>query len=504
MPTAQKANDAAVEAEYGPLLDAIDERVDQALTPVREQNHDLHQRLSQLSKPTRDSKAMFEGPAVRRGEDSMSSRGFSFARLAALQNGLIGPEDAKVELSLSRQLRQHYENMGFKGTSSHQSTMLIPLDAAMIPEDAQFCGEDRYSQGDVRQMMAVELGATSPDEIRQTGNRLGLPAARINQALSQFDETGMGVFLENNIGSLIEQIKAVEVLSKIGATTITLPENGFLKFPRQTGAVTSYWVGEKSTITASEPTTGSLELRAKKCAAICVLPSELLRYGGPAVEAFVRADLASELALAVDLAGLEGAGTTTEPKGVLNYANIITHTAGTVATDGNTFQPEDPSRMLAEIEEANFDPDREGFAWLMRGKMWRNILNRRSGALDTSDNLVEGVGQWLFDVNRADISAGQPSMLLGHPVVRSSQVSNTRAKGSATDLSYILGIVGKHLLIGRVGILEILSSNSGTVNGSNLFETDQVALRAIQHVDVGLRHENAVVFCDTLDMGLPA
>jgi len=491
--------------EYGELLDAFDQRVAAAVAPIREENKQLRQRMNELSKPTRNAQAVFAAPAVRQGENSMSSRGFSFTRLAAVTNNLLDPNEAKLELALSRQLRQHYQNMGFPAASAHKDSLLIPLGSSMLPDAVQDCGEDRYSRDDIRQMLSSELRLADSESIRQTGQRLGLPATRINQALSTFDTTGLGVFTDGAAtGELIELVKAVSVLERAGARSITLPENGYLKFPRHTGSVTAGWVGEASSITKSEPTTGSMELRAKKAAVLTMLPAELIRFGGADVEAFIRADMASELALTVDTAGLEGVGSTNEPKGILSHDGIVTHTAGTVAANGNTFEPEDPSLMLAELEERNYDPDREGAAWLMRGKMWRNLLNRRSGALDSNDAADNSVGQWLFDVNRAAIQNGAPSMLLGHPVIRSAQISDTREKGSSSDLTYIMVGIFRHLLIGRVGVLEVLTSNSATIDGTNLFATDQIGIRAISHVDVGLRHENAFVLVDDIDMDLPA
>jgi len=324
--------------------------------------------------------------------------------------------------------------------------------------------------------------------------------ASVKQALSTFDETALGIFTDAGIaGEMFDLVRAREVFSRVGATQLTLPPNGFMKFARQTGAATGYWVGESAAITASQQASGSLELRAKKAAAKVTLPNELLRFGTPSVEAFVRQDIARVLSLLADLAMLEGLGGTSI-KGIINYANILTHTAGTVATNGNTFAPEDPAGMLSDVEEVDHDPEADGFAYVMRPKMWKNIRTRRSGLLDSTDAKVEGIGEWLFDINRGAIQNGQPIALEGQPVVKSSQVSNTHVKGSGTNLTYVLAGVFRHWLIANAGVMEFAMSTQGDTD----FTNDQSSLRAIRHVDAAPRYENAFVLTDSIDMDLPA
>jgi HK97 family phage major capsid protein len=168
----------------------------------------------------------------------------------------------------------------------------------------------------------------------------------------------------------------------------------------------------------------------------------------------------------------------------------------TIATDGNTFSPNTPQGMITDLEELNYDPEADGFAFLMRSKMWGNILDRRTSphTAGTYD------GEFLFPVNREDIAKGGGTMLRGFPVKRSSQVSNTRSKGASTDLTYVLAGIWKHLLIARIGVMEFAMSNSGDTN----FATYQTSLRCVQFIDIAPRYENAFVLCDSIDMDLPA
>ena len=94
-------------------------------------------------------------------------------------------------------------------------------------------------------------------------------------------------------------------------------------------------------------------LQAKKLAMINKVPNELFRFSSVSVEMFLREDISRVLALALDLALLEGVGSQYRPKGLINYANITPHTSvdsGTT-TNGYHFQPEDVSQMVAKTEE---------------------------------------------------------------------------------------------------------------------------------------------------------
>src|SRR5262249_56441370 len=72
-------------------------------------------------------------------------------------------------------------------------------------------------------------------------------------------------------------------------------------------------------------------------------------------------------------------------------------------------------------------------AWLMRKDMFAALMNRRADAVSAAD----AAGPFLFHPSRS-AADGPPAELYGTRVVRSSQVANTRTKGAARTLTYIL------------------------------------------------------------------
>jgi len=79
--------------------------------------------------------------------------------------------------------------------------------------------------------------------------------------------------------------------------------------PRQTVAGTAVWLAnEASTITESTPTFVQIALSPKNVGAYSEISRQLLLQSNPAAESIVTNDLAQQVALAADLAALEGSG----------------------------------------------------------------------------------------------------------------------------------------------------------------------------------------------------
>lgn len=473
-----------------PLLDRVEQAIDSRLAPIREQNAEFKGRLDQLSQPvTNAQNALNRPPGHIKGQlpSEAERHGYQMFRVYGVQHKspYMTREKAKYELDVSDRLYKAYVEQGGMMLGGNDS-ILVPFGVDMLIDEPTNLREE------LRQSLAQGVRGADSDEMTWMLQRVGYSR---QQALSIYDDTALGVFTHGGpMGEMIQLVRKREVFSRVGASQVTLPPNGRLPYPKQTGAGTAYWVGENAQITSSEQATGSITLIAKKLAALTKLPNELVRFGNPSVEAFIRNDLSRVMALEADLAMLEGIGSTTKVKGLITYSGINTHTCSTTATDGDTLEPDDGQLAITELEDDNHDTS--NMTWIMRYRMWQNILNRRAAAhtAGTYD------GPWLFRANRDDIRSGAPMMWEGHPVVTSNQVSNARTKGSGTDLTYILGGVFEHLLIGRVGVLEFAT----TTSGDTAFQNDQTWLRVIQHMDAAPRYEDAFVLIDDIDMDLPA
>lgn len=128
--------------------------------------------------------------------------------------------------------------------------------------------------------------------------------------------------------SFIELLRNALVLDRMGITTLT-DLNGNIAIPSQTGAATTYWVTEGNAPTESQQTVGQVAYTPKTIGAFTDYSRRLLLQSSISVEAFVRADLAAQIAQGILTAAINGAGSGGEPTGLLNTSGIGAVAAGT-------------------------------------------------------------------------------------------------------------------------------------------------------------------------------
>ena len=417
-------------------------------------------------------------PWVTSGPVGQDSAGYSVLKAAAYALGFIGPELAKEEIHVHQQLRDLYQTYGFVSHFGHHS-FLVPLASAHLPT---FESKGEKLRQEICAKMTAQLGRFDPDEAGWVADRIGL----YHKALGTITDTAGGVLVGFPVlGELIDLQRNLEVFANAGSQEIALPPNGRIQFPKLTGGSTAYWVGEATAITESTPATGNLDLQAKKLGVFMKINNELLRFASPSTEGLVRLDMARVAALKADLAMLEGTGGT-QIKGLITYSDVIAHTASTTGANGDTFQVEDVALIEGKLPDAVVAPS----AWLFRKNFYSVIMNRRADAVTAGDQK----GPFMFFRSRASAAEPPPLELYGTQVVRSSQISNTRVKGSSSNLTYVILGYFPDWIVARMAVMEFLASGLG----DTALQNDQTYLRGIQHVDAGARHGASFVFCDNL------
>jgi hypothetical protein len=293
-------------------------------------------------------KAVQESPKVERrvpwvtsGPVGRDSDGYSVLKAAAFALGYVGPDQAKEELQVHHQLRELYQTYGFVPHCGAQS-FLVPIATNHLPA---FDSKGARLRDEIRQKMTAQADRFDLDEANWIGRKLGIRT----KALGTLSDLAGGSLVPlPMLGELIDLQRNMEAFANAGAQEIALPPNGRLQFPKLTGGSTAYWVGEGSSITDNDPTTGSLDLQAKKLGVFVKVNNELMRFASPSAEGLVRYDMARVAALKADLAMLEGTGGT-QIKGLLTYSGITSHTASTVGTSG-PYEPPGGRRQLSRRE----------------------------------------------------------------------------------------------------------------------------------------------------------
>ena len=434
------------------------------------------------------------GPAVRTGEDPLTSRGFSCLKMLGLLTGAVEAEEAKVELELHHKLHGCYtkdlsEGGRYNYKSGHkpgQGAFLAPFCTGFMQDSAV----SRQFRHEMKDLMNAGTDGYDPDEARWIRTKNLQMKGYSTKDLSWLNElTGGALVPPPEQGELIELLRNQEALVNAGARVVPLPPQGRIEYPRQTAASLTYWVGENAPITASDIGTGTVHLQAKKLAVLIKAPNELIRFASPAAEALIRDDMTKSLALGLDLAGLEGAGGDNVPRGILNMPNINRINSSVQTANGDLVTAQDIYRMIAAVEESN--AEFEGF--IMRPKTLYKYYQLRADAVAQGDSQ----GVFVFNLIR-EAGEGIKPLLGGKPVTKSTQVSQSRAKGSATNLTYIIGGMWSDLLIGMFGAIEFSQTNQGDTS----FVNDQTWVKGILSADVQARHEAAFVLMDNIDTTL--
>lgn len=281
-----------------------------------------------------------------------------------------------------------------------------------------------------------------------------LPADIQKRDLTVGTATAGGNLVGTNLvpSSFIELLRARAVVAQLGA--VMLPGLvGNVAIPKQTGAATAYWLqNEADPITESNHTFGQLSLTPKHVGAYTEISRQLMMQSTPAVDQLVMDDFARVLALAIDKAALEGTGSNGQPTGISQTANIGSVT-GT-------------SLDLADCLE--FQSDLAGSNALVNGCAYVTtpaVAALLAGRARISS--TDSVTLW-----RGNILEGQ---IEGFRAVSTTQV---------TAASMVFGDFSQ-VVIGEWGFLEL------AMNPYASFTAAITGIRAIQTVDVGVRHAAA-------------
>lgn len=428
-----------------------------------------------------------EAPNIRKGENIMSSRPYSYGRmmLAAMRKhdgDMEFGSHSKIELEMASKIRKESDAMCGAGGSGY-SQFCAPVASAFMPQswaDADITddkgdaldlpGYSRELVKEVRDHFQCSV-SLDPDEI----NRLG-----IRKDLVRNDATLGGALIPLAAqGELIEVLRNSMALTRVAGTRmVPLPPQGSIRYPRQTSLTTISAYTEGAAVSESNLNFGAVTLNAKKYAGLVDVTEELLKFAGNAsVEALIRQDLAEQTARVTDKDMLEGPGGTSI-LGLANIPSIQTRACSTLGANGDTLWPEDLQLLIAQMAGANAPVDR-GLATLMRPELWALITTAR-------DSQAGFLFQWAY------ANGNVPNSLLGRPVIQSTNVPNDRNEGTAANLTMIFAVVPSEILIGQSGVMDF----SMTDSDASKFAAGIRTVRCVTYLDMGVRHEAAVGLID--------
>ncbi|WP_430415822.1 phage major capsid protein [Marinobacter adhaerens] len=149
--------------------------------------------------------------------------------------------------------------------------------------------------------------------------------------------------------SFIELLRNRTVAMRLGTSMGGLVGN--FDLPKQTAAASGYWIGEDADAPEDILELGQIGLRPKTVAALSEITRRMLMQSSMDVEALVRSDLATALALTIDKAFFYGTGANDQPTGIANTSGINAVTFA--SANGPTYK--EVVKMESEIAADNAD-----------------------------------------------------------------------------------------------------------------------------------------------------
>ena len=155
----------------------------------------------------------------------------------------------------------------------------------------------------------------------------------------------------------------------------------------------------------------------------------------PALDGLLRDDLRKGIAIGLNRAAISGAGSATEPEGILNNAAVTVHALG---TDGGSPTWPEVVGLIGEVESA--DAAMGSLGWLTNSKVKAYLMFTKRDA---------GSGIFILD----EMHGGK---MAGYPIAFSNLVPSDLTKGTGTDLSALIFGNWSDMLIGQWGGMDLI------------------------------------------------
>jgi len=271
-------------------------------------------------------------------------------------------------------------------------------------------------------------------------------------------------------GSFVELLRNSALVGQLGATILTGLQ-GDVEIPRRTGTTTAAWIAEDAALSSTDSTYDKISLVPKTVGALTKYTRKMLLQSSPEIEQLTRNDLMSVIAVELDRVAINGSGSGAEPTGILNTSGV-----NSVALGTNGLAPTYQSVVDMEREVAIDNADVGQLAFLTNAKVRGKLRTvEKSG--------TNAVFVW-------EDRLGAMAAILGYPAGVSGNVPSNLTKGTSSGIcSAIIFGNWRDLVIGTWSVIEV------EVNpwSSGDFEKGTVVVRALQDVDIKLRHPES--FC---------
>lgn len=295
------------------------------------------------------------------------------------------------------------------------------------------------------------------------------------KALSATSPTDGGYLVpEIYANEIIELLYPATAIYDLGARRLGMA-NGNLNLPKIKTGARAMFTGENRAIPKTAPKFGNLKLSAKKLTALIPMSNDLLRSTNFDNDVIVGQDVTKQMALGIDWGAFKGTGGEFQPLGILNNKNVLNIDVSTL--DANYAKNGEvtamfPNYLVASVLKNNVYADGLGFVFNTSVEQFFKSLRDQVGGFIFAEEMNKNgtlVGYPYRTTNLLETSGGKTSIIFGN---------------------------WNDLVIGEQGALEVETDRSASWTDDSgqlvsAFENDQTLIRAINHVDTGLRHDES-------------
>ncbi|WP_267594345.1 phage major capsid protein [Carbonactinospora thermoautotrophica] len=337
---------------------------------------------------------------------------------------------------------------------------LKPLEAEIEAKGREVERLIRQAEHEVEQRAAMaSAGPLGRVQVTEKRERFILPSFTEYRALSESSPGAGGVLVPaGQAGTYFDMLRANSVVLAAGPRVLPMDSNT-LNVPRVSTSTAVAMVAEGANIAPSDLTLASVELKAKKAAALTLVNNELLADSNPAARDVVSEDHIKSVAAFLDAQFLAGAGTGENMRGIRNFQDV---TVTPLGTNGGSLTLDALADAVGRLEGNNGNLNRA--AWFMSGRSWASIRKAKDS-------------QQRYQVSPDPTNDG-PRRLFGIPVYVSNQISNAETVGTSNDCSWIALVDLDQVVIGRRQEITVRYSEDYA------FNADQTAIRTVSRWDI--------------------
>lgn len=321
--------------------------------------------------------------------------------------------------------------------------------------------------------LELEMHQEAQKEARKSGTEvkgIGVPIMILKRWGNKSEKRDMtagtttegGFFRQTDVSSeVIEPLRNKLVTAQAGARVIG-GLVGNVDIPTNGGVSVGWAATENATAAESTPTIGRRQLTPKRLTGFSDLSVQLIKQVSWDVENMIREDYLKAMAVALDLAALNGSGASGQPTGILGTAGI-----GSVAGGTNGLAPTLVHITSLEEEVAIDNADLGSLYYITNPKVRRKLKNT---VIEAGDSLR------VWNIYEKE------TPLNGYPALVTNNMPSDLDKGSSTDVcSAILFGNFNDLLIGMWGGMDVMA------NPYTKAKEGQVEVIAAVYADVAVR-----------------